>query len=86
MPSQPARMSVVIPVRDGENAITRRVEQLLEALSDMTREASEVVVVDDGSRDSTPEVLDDLEIALPADSSGAAWPAARTRSSGAVGP
>jgi glycosyltransferase involved in cell wall biosynthesis len=36
------------------------VENVLEALTDMTREISEVVVVDDGSRDSTPEVLDEL--------------------------
>jgi glycosyltransferase involved in cell wall biosynthesis len=58
-------MSVVLPVRDGENRITSRVERVLEALSDMTRELSEVVVVDDGSKDTTPEVLDELKSRYP---------------------
>ncbi len=65
MPTLPARMSVVLPVRDGESEITARVERVLEALSDMTRAISEVVVVDDGSRDATPEVLDELKSRYP---------------------
>ena len=65
MPSKPTRLSVVLPVRDGEMEITKRVEQVLEALCDMTREASEVVVVDDGSKDSTPEVLDEVKVRYP---------------------
>lgn len=65
MPSKPTRLSVVLPVRDGEKEITKRVEQVLEALCDMTREASEVVVVDDGSKDSTPEVLDEVKLRYP---------------------
>ena len=40
-------------------------ERLLDALADMTREAAEVVVVDDGSQDSTPEVLDELRSRYP---------------------
>jgi glycosyltransferase involved in cell wall biosynthesis len=65
MPSKPTRLSVVLPVRDGENEIASRVEQVLDALCDMTREASEVVVVDDGSKDATPEVLDEIKIRYP---------------------
>ncbi len=55
-----AKMSVVLPVRNGEHLIIDRVEQVLDALADMTRDVAEVVVVDDGSQDSTPEVLDEL--------------------------
>lgn len=64
-PSDPTRLSVVLPVRDGESDIAKRVVSVLEALADMTREASEVVVVDDGSKDATPEVLDDLKRRYP---------------------
>ena len=65
MPSLPTRVSVVLPVRDGENKIAQRVLSVLEAIADMTREASEVVVVDDGSKDATPEVLDELKSRYP---------------------
>lgn len=65
MASSSARLSVVLPVRDGENDIASRVLTVLEALADMTREAAEVVVVDDGSKDATPEVLDDLKTRYP---------------------
>lgn len=65
MSSPPNRMSVVLPVRDGEQKIETRVVRVLEALSDMTQEASEVVVVDDGSKDATPEVLDELQARYP---------------------
>jgi len=58
-------MSVVLPVRDGEHRIARRVESVLDALTDISRAISEVVVVDDGSRDSTPEVLDELKQRYP---------------------
>ncbi len=65
MPSQSNRISVVLPVRDGACDISGRVLSVLEALSDMTREATEVVVVDDGSKDATPEVLDELKSRYP---------------------
>lgn len=65
MSSPIKKMSVVLPVRDGENRIVNRVEQVLEALSDLTRQASEVVIVDDGSKDATPEVLDELNSRYP---------------------
>ncbi len=63
--TQAAKMSVVLPVRNGQHEISRRVEQVLEALTDLSREASEVVVVDDGSQDATPEVLDELAMQYP---------------------
>lgn len=61
MSSLNTKLSVVLPVRDGESRITRRVETVLEALADLSREISEVIVVDDGSKDATPEVLDELK-------------------------
>ena len=65
MASSNPRMSVVLPVRDSEHQISGRVEQVLDALVDMSRSATEVVVVDDGCKDSTPEVLDELKIRFP---------------------
>jgi glycosyltransferase involved in cell wall biosynthesis len=58
-------MSVVLPVRDSEQNIANRVENVLNALADMSHAATEVVVVDDGSKDSTPEVLDELKTRFP---------------------
>jgi glycosyltransferase involved in cell wall biosynthesis len=58
-------MSVVLPVRDSECEIAHRVEQVLNALADMSSAASEVVVVDDGSKDATAEVLEDLKVQYP---------------------
>ena len=63
--SSSAKMSVVLPVRNGEREISRRVIRVLDALSDLTRDAAEVVVVDDGSKDATPEVLDELQFQFP---------------------
>ena len=65
MSSASPRMSVVLPVRNGQHRIADRVLRVLEALTDMTREASEVVVVDDGSKDQTLEVLDELKSRYP---------------------
>ena len=59
------KLSVVLPVRDREHDVAGRVERVLDALTAMTRDPAEVVVVDDGSRDSTPEVLDDLDARYP---------------------
>ena len=65
MSSPSPRISVVLPVRDGEHHIESRVIQVLEAMSDLTRGATEVMVVDDGSKDSTPEVLSELKARYP---------------------
>ena len=59
MPSSSPRISVVLPVRDGEQHVESRVVQVLESMSDLTWGTIELIVVDDGSQDSTPEVLSD---------------------------
>ena len=65
MSSPSPRISVVLPVRNGEHEIESRVIQILEAISDLTRVTSELLVVDDGSKDSTPEVLSELKARYP---------------------
>lgn len=64
MPSY-SKVSVVLPVRDNQHEVTERIEVVLEALSEMTQGAAEVVVVDDGSRDETPDLLDELQSRYP---------------------
>lgn len=59
------RISVVMPVRDGASSIRDRIDQLLAALDEMTEEEYEVVVVDDGSRDRTVELLSSLSERIP---------------------
>ncbi len=68
--SSAAKISVVLPVRDGQHRIVERVEQVIAALADLTHNdhdspASEIVVVDDGSRDATAEVLAELTNRYP---------------------
>lgn len=59
------KLSVVLPVRDRENEIVARVENVLDGLVDLTEQIAEVVVVDDGSRDSTPDLLEELRSTYP---------------------
>lgn len=60
-----AKLSIVMPVRDKREEIVSRVERLLDSLVAITNEPVEVVVVDDGSRDGTVDVLTRLGEALP---------------------
>lgn len=61
------RMSVILPVRDGEDRIIPRIQQVLSMMDTMISdpEGGEVVVVDDGSRDNTATVLDDFQVQQP---------------------
>lgn len=63
--SIPTKLSVVLVVRDGESRIVARVEKVIVGLAKLRLDAVEVVVVDDGSRDATPEVLDELQQECP---------------------
>ncbi len=60
-------MSVVLPVRDGEDRIAARIGQVLDLMETMISEpdAAEIVVVDDGSRDDTAGVLDEIAAGNP---------------------
>lgn len=60
MPISPPKVSVVLPVRNVEQRLDGEIQRVLEALADLTSSRSEVIVVDDGSNDSTPEILDEI--------------------------
>jgi len=57
-------LSIVTPVHNVQSNIGTEVERLLEILSDLT-DSFELVVIDDGSTDSTEEVLYDLSCRFP---------------------
>ncbi|GAA4590828.1 glycosyltransferase family 2 protein [Planotetraspora phitsanulokensis] len=56
-------LSVVVPVRDGEPYIADALTSLVRNVSSTFR--TEVIVVDDGSADATPEVVEDFRDDLP---------------------
>ncbi len=60
-----AKLSLVLPVRDGQDSIAAEVERLLATVSELLHEATELIVVDDGSRDATPEILRELQSRHP---------------------
>jgi glycosyltransferase involved in cell wall biosynthesis len=57
-PGEPARLSVVMPVYNEEGAIVHALEEVQRHVLDQVP-GSELVVVDDGSRDQTGRLLDD---------------------------
>jgi glycosyltransferase involved in cell wall biosynthesis len=65
MPMQPPKVSVVIPIRNAEHRIAAEIQRVLEALTDLSRQRCELIIVDDGSTDSTPEVLDEMTARYP---------------------
>ncbi|TWU58494.1 putative glycosyltransferase EpsH [Rubripirellula tenax] len=54
------KLSIVLPVRNGQNRIERRLEKVLVALAELGIGGAEIVIVDDGSSDATPRILDNL--------------------------
>jgi len=57
-------LSVVLPVHNAERHLAERVNDLLDVLPDLAPQF-EVLIVDDGSTDHTPEVADDLARRYP---------------------
>ena len=57
-------ISVVMPVHNGQDSLGASVERLLEDLSELS-DRVQIVLVDDGSNDGTPEVADELRRRYP---------------------
>jgi glycosyltransferase involved in cell wall biosynthesis len=57
-------LSIIVPVRDAEATLSEQVHHLLDVLPDLTNQF-EVMVVDDGSTDHTPEVARELARQYP---------------------
>ncbi|OYP36953.1 glycosyltransferase family 2 protein [Rhodopirellula sp. MGV] len=56
----PDRISIVLPIRNREHEIANRVEELIRGLMALLDPAPEILLVDDGSRDRTPEICQRL--------------------------
>jgi glycosyltransferase involved in cell wall biosynthesis len=59
-----ASLSVFFPVFNGQAQIAAQLEKLLEVLPDLTP-VFDLVVIDDGSTDATPEVVHELSVRYP---------------------
>lgn len=57
-------LSVLLPVRNAQSSLTDWVLELLEVLPELTARF-EVIIIDDGSTDATPEVAGDLAARYP---------------------
>ena len=58
--TSPAKLSIVLPVRNGQDRIGRRLEKVLVALAELGIVGAEIIIVDDGSHDATQQILDEL--------------------------
>jgi hypothetical protein len=65
MPMPPLKVSVVIPVHNAQHRLASEISRVLDALADLSRQRCELIIVDDGSNDATPEVLDELVKRFP---------------------
>lgn len=57
-------LSVILPVKNRQDQIIERIESTLEMMVDLTMEV-QLIIVDDGSDDATPELVDDLRRKFP---------------------
>jgi len=57
-------ISIILPTSNRQDQIASRVETLIESLSDLSDQL-QVVIVDDGSTDATPEILEELRLIYP---------------------
>lgn len=57
-------MTIVLPVFNRQSYLQREIETILEFTEDLST-AVQIMIVDDGSRDGTPEVVEDLRIQYP---------------------
>ena len=57
-------LSVLLPVRDAQRTLASSVLELLDILPELTKHF-ELVIIDDGSKDATIEVADELAIHYP---------------------
>ena len=57
-------LSILLPVRDDQSTLATTVQRLLDVLSDLPGQF-ELIVIDDGSRDATIEVADELAMRYP---------------------
>ena len=56
-PHRPEKISIVMPVRNGQDRIVQRVSEVIRALNDFKIKNWELVIVDDGSIDGTAGLL-----------------------------
>ncbi len=57
-------LSVILPVSNRQQQVAANIESLLDILSDLAKNV-QLIVVDDGSSDATPEVLDEMRCRYP---------------------
>ncbi len=57
-------LSIVFPVFNRQETVASRIVELLEDVAELSTRV-QVIVVDDGSNDATPEILDDLRRSFP---------------------
>ena len=57
-------LSIILPTSNRQETIAERLLSLLENLSELSSHV-QLIIVDDGSKDATPEILDDLRRVYP---------------------
>jgi len=57
-------ISIILPTSNRQDQLVNRIESLIENVSDLCTQL-QIVIVDDGSTDATPEILEDLRRTYP---------------------